>query len=138
MKKYSNNAGKPVTGVKVVGLAGAMSILRKLRSNGQTFRIDWIKKDGSFRTASSARFGVHAGLSGDGMKYDSLEKGYLTIFEFGKGWKQVRIDGIQLIKHGGVVYLFNSALPTGEYSRNVVVKRGRTVPAHTSPMYAEV
>lgn len=141
MKKYSSNAGQPIKEVQVIGLAGAIRLFNKLRASGQTFRIDWVKKNGEHRTASSARFGVHAGLTGDGQGYDSLEKGLMTIYEFGKGWRQVQIDTIENIKHGGVLYLFNSPLPKGVYSPRILMRvnkngnKTRTLPVHDSPLY---
>lgn len=134
MQKFSSNAGQPIQKFEVLKLSSALALIKKLQSNGKIFRVDFKKKDGSNRTMN-CRFGVRKGLTGKGSKYNATDKGLLTVWESGEGWKNISVDTIQLIKYGGVLYLFSAPIPAGEYGAGVLNLSGRTVPAHTSPLY---
>ena len=130
MKKFSNNAGQPVSKVVVMKMSQGISLLRKLQSNGKVFRVDFTKKDNTLRTMV-CRCVVVSKRKG-GKAYNFGDKGLLSVWEFGKGYRTVSIDTIELIKYGGVVYAFESSLPVGEYEYHT---NSRTVPAKTSPLY---
>jgi len=136
MKKYSSNAGQPIKEVEVLSLGKAVALLRKLQNCGQIFRVDFKKKDGSMRSMN-CRFGVRKGITGKGRKYSATDKGLLTVWESGEGWKNITVDEIRAIKHSGIWYMFNapSYMSKGTYPRTAIYRTGRTVEAHTSPMF---
>jgi len=135
--KYSSNAGQPVKEVKVVTLSQGMAILRKVQNNGKVFRVDFTKKNGKLRTMV-CRCGVRSKLSGGKAGYSFVDKGLLSVYEFGTGYRTVSVDEITLIKFAGVAYLFDAVVPKGTYSPSYIARSmngGRTVEAKTSPMY---
>ena len=135
VNKYSYNCGQPVKELVVPTLAEGIQLFNKLQRTGKVFRVDFIKKsDNSVRTMV-CRCGVHSKTNGKGAKYNALEKGLLTVWEFGKGYKVISIDNILLVKFGGVAYAFSDDLPKGKYQSKALDLSGRTIPARTSPMY---
>jgi len=139
MNKFSNNAGRPISKAVVVSTSQGVSLLRKLQNNGKVFRVDFFKKDMSQRTMV-CRCGVKSKLKGGKASYNFTDKGLLSVWEFGNGYRTVNVDKIIFIKYGGVLYVFDAPVPNGEYpaSAFLSVKSGRrTIKARTSPMYAE-
>lgn len=136
--KYSNNCGKPLTEVVVPTLHETLNLFNTLKDSGKIFRVDFTKKDGSGRTMV-CRCGVKSKRTGQGAKYSFREKGLLSVWEFGNGYRSVNIDNIVCIKHGGKLYAFKDveSLPCGSYPRNMFNDHitGRTISALTSPMY---
>jgi len=138
-KKYANTCGTPISKVKVVTFSGAMSILDDVRRSGKVFRADFRKKDGKMRTMV-CRCGVKVHLTGGGAKYSFKDKGLLSVFEFGTGYRTIRLDELHIIKIGGVLYDFrtlNGFAPTFAFGEYPITGKhtGRTMAAHTSPMY---
>ena len=134
MNKYSNNTGQPVKKVLVPNLSQTLRLFNSLHSSGKVFRIDFKKKNGELRTMV-CRCGVHSKTNGKGMAYNPMDKGLMTVYEFGKGYRTVNLDTISFIKHEGVGYLMNSLLPFGEHSKTMFSQLGKTLRARTSPMY---
>ena len=134
MQKYANTCGLPVTKVVALSTGGAVALLRKLQNNGKVFRVDFTKKDGTERTLVG-RCGVTSMRKGGKAAYNFTDKGLLSVWEFGTGYRTVAIDRISFIKYAGVVYAFDAPAPPGEYDADVITLKGRTVAAETSPMY---
>jgi hypothetical protein len=134
------NYGKKVNGVVNMTLGTAIALLTNLRNSGNVFRVDFLKKDDSLRTMV-CRFGVKKFANGKGMSYSPVEKGLVTVYEFGVGYRTVNLDRIVLIKHGGTVYNFAQMSMAAaeanrvEYGINPEALSPRTVRAETSPMY---
>ena len=137
MKNANYNYGRKVENQKVPSLAESMNLINKLRRSGKVFRADFVKRgDGSVRTMV-CRFGVKRYLKGGKLAFDAGDKGLLTVWEFGKGFRSIPIDNIILIKSAGTVYYFNTKIAPGDYTHSYfdnVPKVTRTIPASTSPM----
>jgi len=131
------NYGKKVTEIKTVNFSQALALITMLRKTGQVFRVDFTKKsDGSDRTMV-CRLGVKSKTSGKGARYSFSDKGLLSVYEFGKGYRAIPLDNIEGIKVGGVWYNFesiNSVIPSGVYVGSN--HPTRTIPASTSPLLA--
>jgi len=131
------NYGRKIESVEYATLSTAEKALNKLRS-GRVCRVDFIKKDNTLRTMV-CRTGVHKHTTGGGRGYDPADKGLITVFEFGVGYRTVAIDRIVGIKHGGVWHSLNgiNRLPFPvRQSPNLLEALGRrTFAATTSPMY---
>ena len=131
------NYGKKITKVEVLSLNSALDVFDIMKS-GQVFRVDFVTKTGRKRTIVG-RSGVRKATSGAGAKYNAKSKGLMTVYEFGKGYRQVTIDNIIGVKHGGVWYSFNYLNGSEEFAPGVYPVSpsvGRTVPSETSPLYA--
>lgn len=130
------NYGKKITKVVTVGLIEAMAIMDTIKSNGQMFRIDFIKRsDGSIRTIVG-RCGVKFAKTGDGAAYNFKDKGLISVFESCSGYRTIPVDGILGIKQGGVWYDFRDINRRKTVIRHVDGISGgfRTIPAFTSPL----
>jgi len=137
-KTYSYNSGRPVDKFVVPTLAQTINLFDKLRRSGKVFRVDFIKRgDGSMRTMV-CRFGVKKYLKGGKKAFDAGDKGLFTVWEFGKGYRSITIDNLELVKVGGVAYLFNTNRVPGESSAEGMYNFGsRTIAASTSPLYEQ-
>lgn len=140
MKKYSYNCGRPAEKAIVPTLAESVNLFNKLRSSGQVFRADFIKRTTGEMRTMVCRCNVRKYLKGGKASYHFGDKGLLSVYEFGKGYRSIAIDNLHVIKFGGVVYLFDTHLEVGHYSHEEVSIRGftRTIPASTSPMYQAI
>ena len=135
MKNYSYNSGQPVQKVVVLTLASAVALILQLQRKSQIFRADFTKRgDGTTRTMV-CRCGVKKYLKGGKAAYNFTEKGLMSVYEFGKGYRSIGIDNLHFIKYAGVIYLFKEvgALTVGEHPAQM--RSPRTIPASTSPMY---
>ena len=137
------NRGKQLNYVNVLTFSGAIKLIEGLKSSGRIFRIDFIKKDGSERTMI-CRFGVRSKLSGTGAKYSFIDKGLLSVYEFGKGYRSIKLDKILGIKSGDTMHSFGKVndieadvLPLGitDVSEQARKNGLRTLRAATSPLY---
>jgi len=139
MKNKSYNYGQPVEKFVVLTLAQAVALILKLRNSGKVFRADFVKRgDGSNRTMV-CRCGVKKYLKGGSAAYSFSEKGLMSVYEFGTGYRSIALDNLARIKFAGVIYEFNSTVPAGEYPADVLTENHiRTIPADTSPMYASI
>ena len=71
------------------------------KSEGTIFRVDFIKKDGSYRKMI-ARLGVTKGVTGKGMRYDPIERNLLPVFDMRKlAYRMVCFDTIQYLQVRG-------------------------------------
>jgi hypothetical protein len=139
MKKYSYNYGRPVEKIVVPTLAQTMNLFDKLRRSGKLFRVDFKKRgDGSIRTMI-CRFGVKSHLKGGSRPFDFGDKGLLSVYEPGTGYRSIPIDNIYCVKFAGVVYILESLgmLDVGTYDTTMFsdLNHSRTLRAQTSPMY---
>jgi hypothetical protein len=140
MKKSSYNCGRPVEKAIVPTLAEIINLFDKLRKSGKVFRVDFVKRgDGSLRTMV-CRFGVKKYLKGGKRSFDAGDKGLFTVWEFGKGYRSITIDNLILLKTAGMVYYFNTQVPSGDYTYDKIqstfeesYEHARTIPASTSP-----
>lgn len=138
MKKYSYNSGKPMQKIIVPTLGQAIALILMLQRSGKVFRADFVKRgDGSKRTMV-CRCGVKKYLKGGSPAYNFAEKGLISVFEFGKGYRSIPIDNLIAIKFNGMAYLFDSTMEPGEYHNFFLNPDGyhaRTLRSYTSPMY---
>lgn len=151
MKKYSYNCGRPVNKFVVPTLAETMNLFDKLKASKKLFRVDFIKRTTGEMRTMICQFGVKKYLHGGSASYHFGDKGLLSVFEHGTGYRSIPIDNILFIKFAGAVYHLNSTLPMGTYTANPENLKGRsalaslfneqkiarTIPASTSPMYLE-
>jgi hypothetical protein len=77
--------------------------LKQITSNGKIFTIVFKKKDGDVRVMN-ARTGVTKHLKGGSQPYDAVEKNLFTVFEIGKGYKTIPIEGIMEIHANATIY----------------------------------
>lgn len=138
MKKYSYNYGRPVAKLVVPTLAESVNLFNKLRTSGKIFRADFIKRTNGEKRTMVCRCNVKKYLKGGKAAYHFGDKGLLSVYEYGKGYRSITIDNLHMIKFGGVVYLFNTEAKAGHYpvEQHFAQDYGRTYPASNSPMYA--
>lgn len=75
------------------------------QSNGRTFSVVFLKKDGS-RRVLNGRMGVKKGLTGGGMAYDPTIRGLLPVYDMkAKGYRMVTIANIQGLKINKTQYV---------------------------------
>jgi len=134
---HNNNYGRKVEKFVVPTLAETINLFDKLRRSGQVFRADFIKRTtGEWRTMV-CRCGVKKYLKGGKAAYNFGDKGLLSVFEFGKGYRSITLDNLACIKTGGVIYWFNVPLDPGTYSTEIfddITEGARTLPAYTTPL----
>lgn len=70
--------------VKLIDRVNAIFKLLDGANTGKIFFVEYKKKDGSIRRMT-ARKGVSKGVTGKGMAYRPLGKGYMTVFDMDKG-----------------------------------------------------
>lgn len=71
---------------------------------GKMFGIDYVKKDGSFRSLSG-RLDVTAPLKGGENKTEALDRPYLTVYDIQiQGYRNVNLDTTKRIRANGKVY----------------------------------
>lgn len=76
----------------------------KYSLGGQIFSVEFIKKDGSLRKMV-ARLGVQKHVTGEGLKFDPIQKGLLPVFDMHKkAYRMININTIQSLKCGGKYY----------------------------------
>ena len=140
MKNYSYNCGRPVEKLIVPTLAESVNLFNKIRNSGKVFRADFIKRGNGKMRTMVCRCNVKKYLKGGKASYHFGDKGLLSVFEFGNGYRSIAIDNLHRIKFGGVVYLFNTEADAGHYpvEHNFAQDYGRTYPASNSPMYNAV
>ena len=67
------------------------------KSEGTIFRVDFIKKDGSYRKML-ARLGVSKGITGKGMSYNPLDYDLLPVFDMTKlAFRMINFRTIQTL-----------------------------------------
>jgi len=128
--------GIKVNQLEIVSLSSALKVLNIIKS-GQIVRIDFKKKDGKMRTIVG-RTGVGKFVNGKGARYDATEKGLITIFELGSGYRTIAVDRIFGVKYAGTYYSFDYLQGAQTHAPGLYKAyptRGRTYPAFTSPMY---
>lgn len=76
----------------------------KRAAGNRFFRVTFIKRTTGELRNMVCRFGVTKHLTGGEQKYDAESKGLLTVFEPGKGYRSIPVDGIKEIQIDGVVY----------------------------------
>jgi hypothetical protein len=70
----------------------AMDVLKS--TNGTFFSVSFVKRgDGSIRKML-CRTGVKKYTTGEGLKYDPIEKGLLPVWEINKGYKMVPLSNV--------------------------------------------
>lgn len=133
------NYGKKITKIVVCDLLKASLVLNQVMTNGQVFRVDFIKRtDASVRTMV-CRCGVRSKTTGKGSAYSFAKKGLLSVWEFATGYRAIPIDGILAIKQAGVWYTFEEIqrVKSREYNVTSLKDGRRTVCASTSPLFAQ-
>lgn len=134
------NYGKKITKAVICSLVDAMQIINAVKTNGQMFRVDFIKRtDGTIRTIVG-RCGVKYATTGAGAAYKAADKALITVFESGNGYRTVPIEGILGIKQAGVWYDFTQINGVKSYTHDVIKVNGgngRTLPAKTSPLFSK-
>jgi hypothetical protein len=147
------NYGRKIEKVIVTDRYGIATVVPKVLMSGQVCRVDYIKSDGSV-TTMLCRTGVGKYVKGTGKSPTDLSKGRLSVYAFDRqGYRTLKLDKILTIKHGGILYDFRNMyahaayrdehiaeakdlmMPPGEYGCDLY--GGRTVEAHTSPMYKD-
>lgn len=140
VKSKSNNYGQPIKDVVVPTVSQMVALIEEVKYSGKVFRVDFTKRsDGSKRTMI-ARCGVKSELKGGKRPYKFSNKGLLSVYEFGSGYKTVPLDNVTMLKIGGVAYFPNAPVSPGSYGIEALpiqAQGKRTLPAHTSPMYNE-
>lgn len=69
-----------ISSMKKINLIQAMGLLLTGTSNGRIFKIQFEKKDGTIRNMACRR-GVNKGVTGNGLKYNPLEKALMPVFD---------------------------------------------------------
>lgn len=84
--------------------------LQTLLQGGKIFSVEFIKKNGETRVLNG-RTGVHKGLSGDGMKYNPIERNLLPVYDVRKrAYRMINVDTIKRINAEGHEYIINRKL----------------------------
>jgi hypothetical protein len=74
-------------------------------NTGRIFFVEFRKKDGTLRRMT-ARKGVTKGVTGKGMNYRPLGKGYVTVFDMDKGeFRMVNLNTVRRFSVNGEKYL---------------------------------
>ena len=64
-------------------------------SAGKIFYAEFVKKDGSLRRMT-ARLGVHKGVTGKGMRYNSAAYGLLPVFDMDRAaWHMINLNTLK-------------------------------------------
>lgn len=91
--------------VQVINRVQAIYKLLDGANTGRIFFVEFKKKDGTIRRMT-ARKGVSKGVTGKGMNYRPLGKGYVTVFDMDKGeFRLVNLNTVQKFSVNGEKYL---------------------------------
>lgn len=80
-----------------------VSMLKKIAGN-KVFSVSFIKKSGEL-SKMVCRFGASKGVNGKGMRYNTAEKNYATVYKFDKknsGFRTLVVENIVEVKIKGV------------------------------------
>jgi len=81
-----------------------LKLLKQLietKAGGTIFSVSFIKKNGEFRNMR-CRLGVKKGLTGKGLNWEPIDKGYMTVYDIEKkGYRMVNLDTIQSLQIKG-------------------------------------
>lgn len=90
------------------GFADIVRLYDKIKRTGCIFNAEFIKKDGTLRSMT-CRTGVKKYVTGGGMRYKPLDRGYLSVYDIqAKGYRLINLDTLRSVTLGGVKYTFNS------------------------------
>lgn len=74
--------------------------------NGKIFSVDFVKKDGTLRSML-CRTGVQKGTSGEGLKYDPVEKGLISVYDMKiSEHRMINLNTVKRIKLEGKEWEF--------------------------------
>lgn len=91
--------------IKNISKAEAENILKK--SNGKTFTVEFVKKDGS-RRRMNAQLGVKKYLKGGQLPYDPASKKLLPVFDLGiKSYRVINLNTVYYIRINNQEYTIN-------------------------------
>lgn len=85
----------------------ALTDVRKtiLESNGKIFKVVFVKRTTGEVREMVARIGVKKDQTGEGLKFDPLEKGLLTVFDMQKdAYRMINLDTVTELKCLGETY----------------------------------
>lgn len=78
--------------------------LRELVGTDKIFSVDFIKKDGSLRKMN-CRLGVRKHLKGGELKFDTVEKNLLPVFDMEKqGYRIINVSTIREIRYNNKTF----------------------------------
>ena len=94
--------------------------VRGLVADGRFFTVKFRKKDGSLRVMN-CRTGVHKYTTGGKLKYNPVDKGLLTVFEPGVGYRTINLKTIEEINANK--YTLTVLHGIDQYSTKVIISK---------------
>lgn len=80
------------------------TLLKKL-AGGTLFKVVFVKRTTGELREMVCRFGVSKGVTGEGLKFDPLEKGLIVVFDMQKkAYRSIPVENIQKLVIRGEVF----------------------------------